>query len=264
MNEQSLPPLDRIQELLADRALFGLDDVEQHELEALLVEWDSLDVESLERTAAATHLGLLGDLEAMPPELAARIAATATQTISDTPTETPNVQLATPAPVAPRRDWLAWCAAAAAVLVALFSLNRGPLTPAALTPAALRTELLAATNGVVEAAWTAGGDAAGEQASGKVLWHNGRQQGVMQFNNLAANDPVKSQYQLWIFDKAQDERYPIDGGVFDIPAGQDEVLIAINAKIPVTEPTMFAITIEKPGGVVVSSRERLPLLAKVE
>jgi len=27
---------------------------------------------------------------------------------------------------------------------------------------------------------------------------------------------------------------------------------------------MFAITIEKPGGVVVSSRKRLPLLAKVE
>ena len=29
------------------------------------------------------------------------------------------------------------------------------------------------------------------------------------------------------------------------------------------EPGKFAITIEKPGGVVVSSRERLPLLAKV-
>ncbi|WP_203329112.1 hypothetical protein [Candidatus Laterigemmans baculatus] len=30
------------------------------------------------------------------------------------------------------------------------------------------------------------------------------------------------------------------------------------------DPYMFAVTIEKPGGVVVSSRERLPLIAKVE
>ena len=38
----------------------------------------------------------------------------------------------------------------------------------------------------------------------------------------------------------------------------------IQAKLHVEEVYMFAITIEKPGGVVVSSRERLPLLAKVE
>ena len=32
----------------------------------------------------------------------------------------------------------------------------------------------------------------------------------------SANDPKKHQYQLWIFDKAQDAKYPIDGGVFDV------------------------------------------------
>ena len=41
------------------------------------------------------------------------------------------------------------------------------------------------------------------------------------------------------------------------------MLIPIEVKLPVVEPTLFANTIEKPGGVVVSSRERLPLLAKV-
>jgi hypothetical protein len=55
----------------------------------------------------------------------------------------------------------------------------------------------------------------------------------------------------------------LDGGVFDIPT-TGEVIVPINAKLQVREPFMFAITIEKPGGVVVSSRERLPLLAKVE
>ena len=38
----------------------------------------------------------------------------------------------------------------------------------------------------------------------------------------------------------------------------------INAKLFVQDDFMFAITMKKPGGVVVSSRERLPLLAKVE
>jgi hypothetical protein len=31
----------------------------------------------------------------------------------------------------------------------------------------------------------------------------------------------------------------------------------------VNQPTLFAVTIEKPGGVVVSTRERLPRLAQV-
>ncbi len=49
-----------------------------------------------------------------------------------------------------------------------------------------------------------------------------------------------------------------------IPPGGDEVVVPIAAKLDVARPYMFAITIEKPGGVVVSSRKRLPLLAKVE
>jgi anti-sigma-K factor RskA len=84
----------------------------------------------------------------------------------------------------------------------------------------------------------------------------------MSFRGLPANNPSESQYQLWIFDQNQDERYPIDGGVFDIgPDG--EVIVPVTAKIRVREPTLFAITVEKPGGVVVSSRKRLVLAAKV-
>jgi anti-sigma-K factor RskA len=66
---------------------------------------------------------------------------------------------------------------------------------------------------------------------------------------------------LWIFDPERDEK-PIDGGVFDVDK-EGEVLIPIHAKLPVGKPTLFAITVEKPGGVVVSDRSRLPLLAKV-
>ena len=42
-----------------------------------------------------------------------------------------------------------------------------------------------------------------------------------------------------------------------------EIVVAIDARLPVGKPTLFAITVERPGGVVVSSRERLPLLAQV-
>jgi hypothetical protein len=51
--------------------------------------------------------------------------------------------------------------------------------------------------------------------------------------------------------------------VFDIPAGQNEVIIPIDAKIAVNAPVMFAVTMEKPGGVVVSGREHIVALAKV-
>jgi hypothetical protein len=56
--------------------------------------------------------------------------------------------------------------------------------------------------------------------------------------------------------------YPVDGGVFEIPADGGEVVIPIEAKLPVGQPTLFAVTVEPPGGVVVSSRERIVLVAQ--
>ena len=51
--------------------------------------------------------------------------------------------------------------------------------------------------------------------------------------------------------------------MFNIPAGKKEVLIPIDSRLPISKATLFAITVEKPGGVVVSDRKRLPLLAPV-
>ena len=88
----------------------------------------------------------------------------------------------------------------------------------------------------------------------------GTQKGFMRFVGLAVNDPKQLQYQLWIFDKHRDQAFPVDGGVFDItPSG--EVIVPISAKLPVGEPTLFAVTVEKPGGVVVSKRERIVVTA---
>ena len=83
--------------------------------------------------------------------------------------------------------------------------------------------------------------------TGDVTWNDQRQEGYLRLAGLPANDPEQSQYQLWIVDPARDER-PVDGGVFDMPVGSGEVIIPIDAKLTVSDPAAFAITLEKPGG----------------
>lgn len=137
--------------------------------------------------------------------------------------------------------------------------------PVPPTPAEERDSLVSEAQDLVQLAWTATDDPAAQGATGEVVWSNEAQRGFMTFRGLKVNDPTLEQYQLWIFDAQQDERHPIDGGVFNVAQNDSgEVVVEIDAKLAVIDPTLFAITVEKPGGVVVSSRERLPLLAKVE
>ena len=272
---------EREQELRADRALFGLDVDEARELSALAGEQSLNDPDSFEIAAAAANLAMAGGESAnleLPRRVRDSILAAsrdfvrdrASAPIADKPAShapQPATKSA-PASVLARRELWGWFAAAAAILVAAWSLTDTVATDAPSDPRSLRDALLAQRAGnptdVVQVAWTRGEDPTGKRASGEVLWSDRTQQGVMRFCGLAANDPAKSQYQLWIFDKDRDERYPVDGGVFDVPAGDDEVLTLIRAKLPVGQAVLFAITVEQPGGVVVSDRSRLPLLAKVE
>jgi hypothetical protein len=97
---------------------------------------------------------------------------------------------------------------------------------------------------------------------GDVVWDISRQQGYLKFAGLEPNDPSRHQYQLWIVDAARDQRYPVDGGVFDVPPSQDAVVIPVHAAVPVLEPVAFVVTVEKPGGTVVSGRERIVAVAR--
>lgn len=94
-----------------------------------------------------------------------------------------------------------------------------------------------------------------------IVWQPAEQRGVLRLRGFAPNDPARAQYQLWIFDAARDERYPVDGGVFDVPAGHDEVLVTVRPAVPVTRVAAFAVTVERPGGVVVSDREKVVAFA---
>lgn len=95
-------------------------------------------------------------------------------------------------------------------------------------------------------------------AGGDVVWNNRTQSGVMTFSGMPLNDPGEVQYQLWIFDREQQN--PIDGGVFDLTAN-GELAVRIDPKLGVADPFLFAVTLEKPGGVVVSGREHIVLTA---
>jgi anti-sigma-K factor RskA len=85
----------------------------------------------------------------------------------------------------------------------------------------------------------------------------------MVFDTMRSNAELAHQYQLWIFDQTQRPETPVDGGVFDVAASAERLVIPIDAKLRVERPALFAVTLERPGGVVVSDRERLLLTAEV-
>lgn len=257
--------MERIDELLADEAVEGLDPAGRAELDALLRDRPHVAADAAAmvaaRVAAATAVGG----EALPAALRARIAADAGRFFAAAAVAAPPAAKVTP--LARRSLWMpaavtGWLAAAAAWLL-MFAAGPARESQFVATTASIeRSRLLAEAPDVVRIDWKATEDPAGAGASGDVVWSKARQQGYMRFRGLARNDPQASQYQLWIFDAARDQRYPIDGGVFDVTA-DGEVVVPIRARLPVAEATLFAVTVERPGGVVVSDRTRLPLLAPV-
>lgn len=217
------------------------------------------DAEAAAELTAALAGELRGADEMLPPALAAKIAAEGEALVRR------NAALPAAAVRAlPRRNvgaWAGWLAAAAALLLWVTVPVRRP-EPAAMTVAQVRAALLNNGNDSQLLPWSATADSAARGASGDVVWNGVNQRGVMRIAGLAVNTPTAWQYQLWIFDATRNQAYPVDGGVFDIPNGSGEVLIPISARLPVGDAVMFAVTVEKPGGVVVSSRERIVLLAK--
>ena len=262
----SSSPLDakRIDELLADRATVGLDDVGHAEL----AELGATDDHSFDFAAVAVELATLGPLPALPvlpAQLARRVLASATPAAIHGPV----------IPLAPRpRATVTWAVAAAGLaagaIAVVWASERAPeirtevrtVQVAAVTPppAEARKRLLATARDITRLAWTPTADPAAAGVTGDVVWSASAQEGYMRFVGLAPNARAVLQYQLWIFDKTRDDRYPIDGGVFDVSAS-GEVVVRIDPKLRVSDVTLFAVTSEPPGGVVVSKREHIVVTA---
>ena len=162
-----------------------------------------------------------------------------------------------------RRETFAWAMVAATLLLSIFLWGTGDekeQSVAKPTLQEIRSDLMSLPD-VTNVVWTDGKTPFDFPVTGDVVWDTKSQTGVMRFVGMPVNDRLREQYQLWIIDPQRDDE-PIDGGVFDI-SDEGEVFVAINPKLEVIEPAAFAITVEKPGGVVVSTQERLPLLAAV-
>lgn len=258
---------DRLSELMdgaADRALFG--GAPTREERALA---DSLGIdleresESLELAAAflAAHAApARASDEEMPASLRARLHALAGEA----------APAPRPIPIARRRASAsliaAWSVAAASIAVAVAS-NWSLLVDAVRGGDPSQTAIdspegfLAVRPRALRAALTHGGDThARPDARGEACFDPETGEGVLFIEGLAPNDPAVEQYQLWIFDRNRDERYPVDGGVFDV-CGQGRAVIPVRAKLRVGDPILFAVTVEPPGGSVVSAR-RIALVAR--
>ena len=275
---------EKLMDLLIKKAISGLDAAEQRELDALDSGADTAaELHSLEMTAAAINVAGIPVDEPLPAHLHLKISSNAGQFIGAAEVEEPS-----PWPPARVRQqeveskgtswfgWLGWAAAAAACIALAVNIwitrnsqntqaNIKPPVeiPQPITPKESRDAMMRSAANLVKANWTAGNVKELTQLTGDVVWSDEKQAGYMRFKGLPKNDGTKETYQLWIFDKTQDKETPIDGGVFDVTE-DGEIVIPINAKLQAQGPAMFAITIEKPGGVVVSKREKIAALAKVD
>jgi len=300
MVDRPQQPLDEAtMDLLIQQVTDGLSPAEQRELDVLDSAVASDWLRDFERAAAAIILAGSADATPLPAALAQKLAGQADQYFaSEREASLPTAAAADrkiasleaaraaaslerlPPPYAGRGGTYGWFAAAACLVLAVFGWLRTPVAttppiaqvapppvvtpvekppPLPPTPAEERAALLAKADSIKI---TLGGtkDPGSAGMTGDVVWDPATQRGYMHFTGLAANDPTVRQYQIWIFDGTRDKRYPVDGGVFDVPADTNEVVIPIRASLMVRQPAAFAVSVEKPGGAVVSGREHIVAL----
>ena len=276
---------ERTQDLLVERTLWGLDPSSETELSVSLGDVEATAYE-FERTVGALCVGMLADADdaSLPADTRARLDAAAgdwssadRSPVDDAPA--PFRFADGDQPAAPRvgpMQWMGWIAAAACLTYAIFA-----TTPSSGPVAGVGPNLVARVQDaadVIQANWAglaaigAPNHALDQGVTGEVVWSDDLDEGFMRISGIEANDPDEYQYQLWIFDADRRTgdlpqfraeglpelltQRPVDGGVFDVTVNdQGEVIVPIDAKLPVGEAQIFAVTKEKPGGVVVSDRD---------
>ena len=138
-----------------------------------------------------------------------------------------------------------------------------PIPPEVL--AVNRQKLLDVPN-TVQIAWAPfdveGGPAEQRSVTGDVVWNDELEEGYLRFVGLEPNDPNVEQYQVWVVDRRGMEQ-KVSGGVFDVNA-RGEIIVPIDPSLDVSRVSLFAITIEEPGGTVVPDLRRRVVYAPVE
>lgn len=288
------PPMDdRVLELLADRAVDEISPQDQAELDRWLNA--NGEDESMDLAAGAALLAMLGKVETAPASVMTRAAQAAEQfrreqTNGSFRPGTPSLRLTeSDAPIPqPRRvstAWLGWLAAAACLAFAAigwlpaFRARQTPQLSSAVSLASLRAEVDAAKD-ATRSPWADWDKPEIAGVKGEIVWSQSKQKGYMVFRGLPKNDPAREQYQLWIVDDRGIE-HRVSGGIFNAPAataptadgsgwrGQvrcefvgDDLYVEVEPRINVRQPTLFAITIEEPGGTWLSNMKRRVCVAQ--
>lgn len=293
MNESNPPrhanPSEvRLRELLADRAVGDLSPAELQEINVLLEDHPELDDGSMEEAAAllAVAEAVRDGVDDVPAGLRQTLRRDADRHLNlatggSGPAsfrETPERLTSASAPAQRSlrlRTFFAGAVAggiAAAILVAVLLnpaiFSTPPTAPNALSPGAAYARFQENTSDLQRYTWAP--NAPGyEHVAGHVAWSPSSQTGFMVFDGLPFNDPAEDQYQLWIVDPSRDE-FPVDGGVFNLAehavagkpkTGGLKAYVPIDAKLRVDAPAAFAVTLEKPGGVVKSDQPLLIVAA---
>lgn len=241
---------------------------------------------SFELAAAAISLVDLSAEEQMPAHLQARILADAERFYGSPETEIKTLkdsggeqeeEFQKTFDFEPKRSiWqsLGWLVAAftcIALAVVLWNDYRRPKPevvqnpPPQITPTPTpalgeqRQQLIASMPDVAQKNWSDFDPKKPLNVEGDVVWSNTAQKGFLRFKNLPINDKARETYQIWIFDETQ--KNPVSAGVFDANEN-GEIIVPMNAAIKVSKPTMVGITVEKPGGVMVSGLEKVMAVAK--
>lgn len=251
-------------ECLAGYVMGDLTTDEFKEHESVKTSGGATALNDLERIAATVSLAAIDQIEALPEGLRRAVSITGRAIVSEVATRriADVVELAPPQ-TARVRERLAWIACLAASLLTIYFWQIGSYQRDRQVVAAVSRETLIANSpDLIQRSWKTATLMKDKSISGDIVWSGTAQSGYMRFVGMPVNDPGISQYQLWIYDLSRDTE-PVDGGVFDIKSAEENI-VAIQAKLRVDEPILFAVTIEQPGGVVVSDLHRLSLMAFVD
>lgn len=288
MNTTPLPDDDRMVDLLIEQSIAGLNDHERRELETHPRAGFGADVFDAAVATLDVAFASEAGAEALPDRIRSSLADLArvwtAEELAHAPPEPLPFDPAAATPAGAARDGTApspgfwrsgggWVAAAVFMLLAVSMWwNQG----ASVTAQCNTYEQLLSSGGDVIQLPLAGLPALNLArhdldggVSGDLIWSDERNQGFMRISGISPNEPTAFQYQLWIFDAERPTgalprfetegipiltQRPVDGGVFDI-AEDGEVIVPIDAKLPIGRAALFAVTKEPPGGVVVSERD---------